>query len=253
MRRCAVVTGGASGIGRAIVQTFHDVQTDVVVADMRPTIDPPLEHQDTSIGEIACVEGDVSQIATVKRTMELALARFGRIDYLVNCAGILRLAPVLEISEEQWDEVLNANLKSTFLCSQAAARIMVDRGTPGRIINISSIHAVLSEPHAAAYTASKGAIEAFSRTLASELAPHRITVNCIRPGAIRTPLSIPLYTPEVLAALALRIPQRTVGEPGAIAAGVMYLASDAASYCTGTTLTIDGGYAMDGSLPGMTY
>jgi NAD(P)-dependent dehydrogenase (short-subunit alcohol dehydrogenase family) len=251
--RCAVVTGGASGIGRAVVKAFHDAGTHVVVADLKGAIDPPIERSGEPGADICFAQIDVSKTENAASIVALAMSRFGRLDYLVNCAGILRLAPVLDITEEQWDEVLTANLKSTFLCSQAAGRAFVAQGRAGRIVNISSIHAALSEPLAAAYTASKGAIEAFSRTLATELAPNGTTVNCIRPGAIRTPLSAPLYTPEVLAALALRIPQRTIGEPEAIAAAVIYLVSDQAAYCTGSVLTVDGGYSMDGSLPGLTY
>jgi NAD(P)-dependent dehydrogenase (short-subunit alcohol dehydrogenase family) len=130
---------------------------------------------------------------------------------------------------------------------------MVAQGTGGRIISVSSIHAQLSEPNASAYTAAKGGMEAFSRTLATELAPHRITVNCLAPGATYTDLTLPMYTEPVKRALLERIPLKEIAQPEWIAAGAVFLASDEARYMTGQVLTIDGGYLMDGSLPGAAY
>lgn len=120
-------------------------------------------------------------------------------------------------------------------------------------MNVSSIHATLSEPNAAAYTAAKGGMEAFSRTLATELAPHRIRVNCLAPGATYTDLTRPMYTDAVTRALLQRIPMREIAEPEWIASGAVFLASDESRYMTGQVLTLDGGYVMDGSLPGASY
>ena len=130
---------------------------------------------------------------------------------------------------------------------------MIARGAGGKIVNLSSIHAVLSEPQAGAYTAAKGGVEAFSRTLATELAPHRINVNCIEPGATYTELTIPMYTPAVKEALFKRIPMKEIAQPEWIARGAVFLASDDSRYMTGSVIVIDGGYTMDGSLPGAAY
>jgi NAD(P)-dependent dehydrogenase (short-subunit alcohol dehydrogenase family) len=182
-----------------------------------------------------------------------SIEAFGAITILVNNAGMIFTAPIIEVTDEQYDLVMATNLTSAFILSRDFAKHMIEVGQGGRIINISSIHAVLSEPNAGPYTASKGGMEAFSRTLATELSPHKITVNCIRSGAVWTALTAPLYTPEVVAALKVRIPVREIGQPETIAAGVLYFASDEAWYSTGTTLAIDGGYIMDGSLPGVVY
>lgn len=130
---------------------------------------------------------------------------------------------------------------------------MIEAGNGGKIINISSIHATLSEPSAGAYTAAKGGMEAFSRTLATELAPHKINVNCIQPGATYTELTIPMYTESVKKALFERVPLREIAQPEWIANGAVFLASDDARYMTGQVIVIDGGYVMDGSLPGARY
>ena len=141
----------------------------------------------------------------------------------------------------------------TFFLSQAVARIMVDKQTAGRIVNVSSVHAVVSEPNAAPYTATKGGLEAMSRTMASELAPHGITVNCVRPGATRTKMSEPIYTPQIVRSLEAKIPLGLIAPPEWVASAICYLASGEACYTTGACLDVDGGYAMDGSLPGTAY
>jgi NAD(P)-dependent dehydrogenase (short-subunit alcohol dehydrogenase family) len=199
------------------------------------------------------LEGDVSSSRVAQEAVAQTVAQLGSLYILVNNAGIILQAPALEMLEEQWDRVLTNNLKSCFVCSQAAARHMVAQGTGGRIISVSSIHAQLSEPNASAYTAAKGGMEAFSRTLATELAPHRITVNCLAPGATYTGLTLPMYTEPVKRALYERIPLKEIAQPEWIAAGAVFLASDEARYMTGQVLAIDGGYLMDGSLPGAAY
>jgi NAD(P)-dependent dehydrogenase (short-subunit alcohol dehydrogenase family) len=145
------------------------------------------------------------------------------------------------------------NLRGVFFLTQAVARRMVEAGTPGRIVNVSSVHAVVSEPIAAPDTASKGGLEAMTRTIATELAPHRITVNCVRPGATRTRMSDPIYTPAILDALAGRVPLQEVAPPEWVASAICYLASDESVYTTGACLDVDGGYAMNGGLPGISY
>jgi NAD(P)-dependent dehydrogenase (short-subunit alcohol dehydrogenase family) len=195
----------------------------------------------------------VSKTADVEAAADAVTRELGPPSILVNNAGIILQAAALETSDEQWNQVLATNLTGCFLACRAVAKIMVERGVHGRIVNISSIHATLSEPNAAAYTAAKGGMEAFSRTLATELAPYRIRVNCLAPGATYTDLTRPMYTDSVKQALYQRIPMREIAEPEWIASGAVFLASDDSRYMTGQVLTLDGGYVMDGSLPGASY
>ena len=154
--------------------------------------------------------------------------KLGGLDILVNNAGLIRQSPIVEMPEEDWDFILRNNLKSVFLCSKEAGRRMIAQRRGGRIIAISSIHAVLSEPNCGHYTAAKGGIEAFCRTLATELAPHKVTVNFIRPGATFTELTIPMYTPSVKRALFERVSLKQIADASWIAAGAVFLASDGA-------------------------
>lgn len=187
------------------------------------------------------------------RYVNETLSAFGRLDIMVNNAAIIHQANVVDTLEEDWDRIIQNNLTSCFLGSKYAARAMIDQNQGGRIINVSSIHATLSEPACSAYTAAKGGIESFTRTLATELARHKITANILAPGATYTELTIPMYTPAVKEALFKRIPLQDIAEPEEIAHAALYLASPESRYMTGSTLTIDGGYVMDGSLPGAAY
>ena len=247
--RVAVVTGAESGIGRATALRILAEGGSVLAAD-RATYDP---WPDEVAERVHRVEVDVAD----DRAPELVLAALdahGLAPHvLVNAAGILAIAPFLEVGREDWDRVLAVNLRGVFFLTQAVARRMVQAGTTGRIVNVSSVHAVVSEPNAAPYTASKGGLEAMTRTIATELAPHRITVNCVRPGATRTRMSDPIYTPAILDALAGRVPLRDVAPPEWVASAICYLASDESVYTTGACLDVDGGYAMNGGLPGISY
>ncbi len=252
--RVALVTGAGSGIGMAIARAFAREGAVVSIVDRdQARAEAVATTINSASGSALGLYADVSNAQDVQAAVTKTVDELGRLDILVNNAGIILQATVLDMTEQQWDRVLTNNLKSCFLCSQAAARHMVARGTGGRIINVSSIHAQLSEPNAAAYTAAKGGMEAFSRTLATELAPHKITVNCLAPGATYTDLTTPMYTETVKRALMERIPLKEIAQPEWIAAGAVFLASDAARYMTGQVLTIDGGYTMDGSLPGAAY
>lgn len=204
-------------------------------------------------GQALVITADVSDFEQVRAAIDQVCTMLGVPRILVNNAGILRIASILDTSNELFSSILSTNLFSVFYFSREVARQMINSEVNGSIVNVSSIHAVLAEPNGGAYTAAKGGIEALSRTMASEWARQGVRVNCVRPGAIRTALSEPLYTPEVLAGLSVRIPMGTIGSPEQIAAGICFLASDDADYITGTTLDIDGGYVMDGSLPGPAY
>jgi len=251
----AIVTGGASGIGKAIAAAFAAEGADVAIFDLNVEKGAEVAKKITSAGpgKAWAIECDVGFSDAVTKAFAQADEKLGGVDILVNNAGLIRQSPVVDTPEEDWDFIIRNNLKSVFLCSQQAARRMIKQGRGGRIICISSIHSMISEPNCCHYTAAKGGMEAFCRTLATELAPHKVTVNFIRPGATYTELTIPMYTEAVLKSLFMRVPMKEVAQAEWIAAGAVFLASDDARYMTGQDLTIDGGYMMDGSLPGAQY
>jgi NAD(P)-dependent dehydrogenase (short-subunit alcohol dehydrogenase family) len=231
--KVAVVTGADSGIGRATAARLLAEGATVFAVDVQHT--QPWRAPDE--GRLRLLELDVADPDTPSKLE----------------TGVLRIAPFLEVSRKDWDQVLAVNLTGLFFLSQAVARIMVDQRTPGRIVNVSSVHAVVSEPNAAPYTATKGGLEAMTRTMASELAPYGITVNCVRPGATKTRMSEPIYTPQIVRSLQAKIPLGKIAPPEWVASAICYLASGEACYTTGACLDVDGGYAMDGSLPGTAY
>lgn len=251
--KLAVVTGAASGIGKAIAAAFLAEGARVALLDLHGDRAEQAAAELAPDGQAFGLACDVGQSDQVRSTFERIDNRLGGIDILVNNAGLIRQSPIVDMAEEDWDFIIRNNLKSVFLCSQEAAKRMIKQGRGGRIISISSIHAVLSEPNCGHYTAAKGGIEAFSRTLATELAEHQITVNFIRPGATFTELTEPMYTDAVKRSLFERVPMKQIAQASWIASGAVYLASDDACYMTGQDLTIDGGYVMDGSLPGAKY
>jgi NAD(P)-dependent dehydrogenase (short-subunit alcohol dehydrogenase family) len=247
--KVAVVTGADSGIGRATATRLLAEGATVFAVDVQHT--QPWQSPDA--GRLRLLDLDVADPTAPEQLATCLQAEAGHVDVLANVAGILHIAPFLEVGRNDWDRVLAVNLTGVFFLSQAVARIMVDKKTAGRIVNVSSVHAVVSEPNAAPYTATKGGLEAMSRTMASELAPYGITVNCVRPGATRTKMSEPIYTPQIVRSLMAKIPLGTIAPPEWVASAICYLASDEACYTTGACLDVDGGYAMDGSLPGTAY
>ena len=252
--RIAIVTGGAAGIGKAIALALANEGADVAIADIQDAKAGAVARTIEAAGRralaIHCDVGDSKQVdAMVSQVVE----KLGGLNILVNNAAIISPGLFWELSDEDWNKIIRNNLTSVFFCSRAAARVMIEQGRGGRIINMSSIHATLSEPFAGPYTAAKGGVEAFSRTMATELAPSKILVNCVAPGATYSELTTPMYTESVKRALFQRVPLKEVAQPEWIAAGVVFLASDDARYMTGQVLTIDGGYTMDGSLPGAEY
>jgi NAD(P)-dependent dehydrogenase (short-subunit alcohol dehydrogenase family) len=247
--KTAVVTGADSGIGRATATRLLAEGATVFAVDVHHT--QPWPEPDA--GRLHLLDLDVADPAAPEQLAARLRAAGRPVDVLANVAGILRIAPFLEVTREDWERVLAVNLTGAFFLSQAVARIMVEQRTAGRIVNVSSVHAVVSEPNAAPYTATKGGLEAMTRTLASELAPHGITVNCVRPGATRTRMSEPIYTEQIVRSLIAKIPLGKIAPPEWVASAICYLASDEACYTTGACLDVDGGYAMDGSLPGTAY
>jgi NAD(P)-dependent dehydrogenase (short-subunit alcohol dehydrogenase family) len=250
----AIVTGGAAGIGRSIALAFADEGADVVIADVQAekaeAVAGIIRQKGRNAAAITC---DVGDSVAVDRMVTAAVAIMKGLNIIVNNAAIISQGVFWEVDDQTWDKIIRTNLSSIFYCSRAAARVMIAQGEGGAIVNMSSIHATLSEPNAGPYTAAKGGVEAFSRTMATELAPHRVRVNCVAPGATYSELTTPMYTDAVKAALFQRVPMREIAQPEWIAAGVTFLASDDSRYMTGQVLTIDGGYVMDGSLPGAEY
>lgn len=251
----AIVTGGASGIGKAIALAYTQEGADVVIFDLNrdKSAQTVAEIHQATGKTLQAVICDVGSSSDVARAFQEADQALGGLDILVNNAGIIRQSEIVSMPEDEWDLIIRNNLKSVFLCSKEAGKRLIAQKRGGRIIAISSIHAVLSEPNCGHYTAAKGGIEAFCRTLATELAPHKVTVNYIRPGATYTELTNPMYTESVVRSLFERVPLKQIAKAEWIAAGAVFLACDDACYMTGQHLTIDGGYVMDGSLPGAKY
>jgi NAD(P)-dependent dehydrogenase (short-subunit alcohol dehydrogenase family) len=253
-KRVAAVTGAASGIGKAIAERFAKDGAALALVDInREALNLVAGDLEQRYGvHVLSVVGDISDRSVCKEVFA-EIVHWNVPDYWINNAGVLRLSPAEETPDDLFDNVMNTNFRSVFLFSTLFAKKVIELGRKGSIVNISSIHAVLSEPNASVYTAAKGAIEATSRTFASEWASQGIRVNCVRPGATYTELTTPIYTDEVTRAIYSRVPMRRIAQASEIAEGVYFLASDLASYCTGTTLDIDGGYVMDGSLPEVVY
>jgi NAD(P)-dependent dehydrogenase (short-subunit alcohol dehydrogenase family) len=252
--KIAIVTGGAAGIGKAIALAFADEGADVAIADVQDAKAAAVAELIRAKGRRAlAIHCDVGDSAQVDRMVAQVARELGGLHILVNNAAVISQGLFWTLSDDDWSRILRNNLSSVFFCSRAAARVMIAQKQGGRIIHMSSIHATLSEPQAGPYTAAKGGIEALARTMATELAPHKILVNCVAPGATFSELTTPMYTEQVKQALFQRVPLQEIAQPEWIAAGVVFLASEDARYMTGQVLTIDGGYVMDGSLPGAKY
>lgn len=252
--KVAVITGAAAGIGLGIAKLFASEQAKISIVDLNEQSGQAAANEIVSMGgEAIFIKADAGDAAQVRQYVKETVAHYGAVDIMVNNAAVILQSKVLDTREEDWERIIRNNLTSCFLGSKYAAKAMIEHNRKGRIINLSSIHATLSEPSCSAYTAAKGGVEAFTRTLATELAPHGITANILAPGATYTELTLPMYTPAVKEALFKRVPLKAIAQPKDIAWGALFLASDESWYMTGTTLTIDGGYTMDGSLPDTAY
>jgi 3-oxoacyl-[acyl-carrier protein] reductase len=249
--KVAIITGGSSGIGRATAKLFAQEGAKVAIACRGQERGRTVLDEISAMGaEAMLVQTDVSRSSDVARMVESVRARFGEIHILVNDAGVGAKGEAINLEEEEWERVLNTNLKGCFLCCREVARRMIAQGKGGKIVNISSIHAKLSGPRGSAYSASKGGMESFSRSLATELAPYKINVNVVAPGATHTAMTEKAYTEQVTKAILQRISLKEIAQPEWVAPGILFLSSDDARYITGQVLTIDGGFTMDGSLWG---
>lgn len=243
--KVAIVTGSATGIGKGIVERFVQEGCAVAIDYVHGQEDDAsalCEKLNNGGGKAIAVAANIADPNDVNSLVEQTVQKFGRLDIMVNNAGIEKKVPFLEVPLDLWQKVLTVNLTGAFLCAQAGARQMVKQGDGGRIINISSVHEDLPMPTNAPYCAAKGGMRMLMRTICVELAPHKITVNNIGPGAIDTPMDAPLKEhPDQMETLLDEIPLHRMGQPDEVAGLATYLASDEAAYVTGSTFFIDGG------------
>jgi glucose 1-dehydrogenase len=250
--KVAIVTGGNSGIGMAIVLELAKQGTSIVIDYVvHPEATEALEKQIAALGDQAIgVQADVSKVADLQNLIKVAVQQFGRVDIMVNNAGIETRTSVLDTTEEQYEKVLAINLKSAFFGTQLAAQQMIKQGGGGRIINITSVHEDWPMPGNTAYCLSKGGMRMLTRTAGVELAPHKILVVGVGPGAVATPINLStMEDPALIKKLDDAIPLGRMAKPEEIASVVAFLAGDGASYITATTVFADGG--MMHSSPGL--
>jgi len=245
--RAAVVTGGASGIGRAIAQALAREAARVAVLDLDET---GARETATAIeragGTAAAYRVDVTDVAAVDHTIDAVAARWGGLHVLVNCAGWDKPMPFVETTPEFWDKILAVNLRGPLACTRAALRHMI-KAEYGKIVTIASDAGRVGSTGEAVYSAAKGGLIAFTKTVAREVARHRINVNCVCPGPSDTPLFQKEFaekSPKLAESLKRVIPWGRLGVPDDVAPAVVFLASDDASFITGQTLSVSGGLTM---------
>lgn len=243
--RTVIVTGAGRGIGEAYALGFAKERANVVVVDVVASRAESTAKKVEGAGGKSLVQAiDVSKKKDVDAMAEKTVERFGRIDALVNNAGALFQEPFLTSTEEQYYKIYDVNVKGLFLCAQAVARQMIKQ-KKGKIINVSSIAAIVGQANLSLYSSSKGAVLSLTRAMALELAPHNIQVNAILPGTTETPMAADaLANPETRAQLTSGIPLGRLGKPEDHVGAVLYFASEESNWCTGQTLIVDGGYSM---------
>jgi 2-deoxy-D-gluconate 3-dehydrogenase len=256
--KVAIVTGGAVGIGKAIASRLAEAGASVLITDINEeTGKKAVEEFKTHGRKVEFMKADSSQSADVEKVVKATVEKLGGLDILVNNAGIFPFSPALDVTEAVWDKVIDINLKGYFLFAQAAARVMLEKGTGGSIVNIASIDALHPTGNLVHYDASKGGVLMMTKSLALEWGPKGVRVNGIAPGGINTPgaqagavamMSGAKITPEQIKAMTdafnQRIPMRRQGDPDDIARVALFLASPAAAYITGETVVVDGGYLL---------
>ena len=250
--KVAIVTGGNSGIGLAIVLELARQGANIVIDYVaHPEATEALEKQVRALGDQAIgVQADVSKVAELQKLIDAAVQKFGRVDIMVNNAGVETRTSVLDTTEPQYDKVLAINLKSAFFGTQLAARQMIKQGGGGRIINITSVHEDWPMPGNTAYCLSKGGMRMLTRTAGVELAPHNILVVGVGPGAVATPINLStMKDPVLMKKLDSAIPLGRMAKPEEIASVVAFLAGEGANYITATTIFTDGGIMQ--SSPGL--
>ncbi|CAI3787664.1 Glucose 1-dehydrogenase 2 [Pseudomonas sp. MM227] len=245
-----IVTGAASGIGRAIAWHLASHGARVVIADITTAVieggEPTADLIRAAGHQALFVQTDVADSAQVEALVETTVARFGRLDVLVNNACIRHARPLLELDEADWQRVLDVNLGGVYRCCRAAVRHMVGQAlvgeTRGRIVNLSSQHGMIAAPQDLAYGVSKAAVDYLTRQVASDYAEQRIVCNAVAPGKIQTGAGGRAVDPAVMERATRRTPWPRLGHPDDVAKAVLFLASAEASFITGTTLMVDGGW-----------
>lgn len=242
--KTAIITGSSQGIGRGIAERFAREGANVVInyiGNMKMANEVQANAEAAGTKAI-CVQGDISKVNDINGLFEAAISEFGQVDILVNNAGVERHAPFWEVTEKDYDFVMNVNTKGTFFCSQAMAKHLIETKRRGKIVNISSVHEDLPFPNFTAYCVSKGGVKMLTRNLGVELGQFGINVNNIAPGAIETPINKNLLNnPMKLNYLLGQIPLKRLGQPEDVAGLAVFLSSDEADYVTGSTFFVDGG------------
>ena len=250
--KVAIVTGGNSGIGKSIVEYLAELGAKVVI-DYRshPEATEALEEEIGSYGGSSYgVQADVGKLEDLQRLVDTAVNKYGKLDIMVNNAGIETRTSILDTTPDDFDKVLNVNLRGVFFATQYAAKQMIAQGSGGRIINISSVHEDWPMPNNTPYCVAKGGVRMLTRTAGVELASKGVTIVNVGPGAVATPINdSTMNNPELLAKLNAAIPMGRMAQPEEIAKVVGFLASDAASYITATSIFADGGIMQ--SSPGL--
>lgn len=242
--KTAIITGSSQGIGRGIAERFALEGANVVInyignMDMANEVKSVVESNG---GRAIAVQGDVSKTDDLERLFAVSVEAFGAVDILVNNAGVERHAPFWDVTEKDYDFVMNVNVKGTFFAAQAMTKHLIATKRRGKIVNISSVHEDLPFPNFTAYCVSKGGVRMLTRNLAVELGQFGINVNNIAPGAIETPINRNLLNdPMKLNYLLGQIPLKRLGQTGDVASMAVFLASDDADYVTGSTFFVDGG------------
>jgi NAD(P)-dependent dehydrogenase (short-subunit alcohol dehydrogenase family) len=240
--KVAIVTGAKQGIGFGIAMALAKEGCKVVVSDLdQEGCDKAVKALEAEGATAFAVKCDVSKKADVDNLISETMAKFGQLDILVNNAGIFPFVPFAKMTEEDWDKVMNVNLKSIFLTSSSAIKVMKDGS---KIVNISSIASLVAFEGLTHYCGSKGAVNAFVRALAVELAPRKINVNAVAPGAIATPGVTGVLDDNTRNQMMNTIPWKRWGEAEDIANAVVFLSSDKADYITGQTIVVDGGWTL---------
>lgn len=245
--KVAIVVGGGTGLGRGMATGLAEAGATVVIASRRlEVITAAAEEMSAqSGGKVVPMQLNVTSLPAIQEFVSKVDAQFGRIDILINSAGLNIRKSALEFEEADWDKVTDTQLKYVFFMDQAVGRYMVDHNIKGRIINVGSLSSSLGLKNMVAYCASKGAIVQMTKALANEWAQYGICVNAIGPGYYLTEMTKPLLSPEVIKKYEERIPQARLGLPEDLASTAVFLASDASSYVTGQIVYVDGGWLIN--------